>query len=109
MKHRILEEVTGRVGEIVYGKINNYPSLYFYYIFKNLASKYFLYLNYQVQQNKKGHLVFLIEQNIAPKKVGYLKNEIFTYFKNDMSFKIKLNQKVNSDKQKQKYFVSNIK
>ncbi|MFK5957308.1 MAG: phenylacetate--CoA ligase family protein, partial [Lutibacter sp.] len=108
MQHQILEEVTGRIGNTVYGINYKYPSLYFYYIFKNLVTKQDLKLNYQVVQNEKGELVFLIEQLINNTELEFLKKEIRVYFKNDIIVTIKIGQKINSEKQKLKSFISNI-
>jgi len=107
MNHLILEEVTGRVGKVVYGKVSNYPSLYFYYIFKNLAKKG-LFLTYQVIQENKGALLFLIEQNINSTEKSLLICEIELYFKNDMEIEIKENTLFSIGVGKRKSFISNI-
>ncbi len=107
MQHLIIEEVTGRIGQTVYGKNFTYPSLYFYYIFKNLASKHLL-LTYQVVQEKKGKLIFLVEQHLDGKELIHLENEIAVYFKNDMEFKIEHSQNLTAYNKKLKSFISNI-
>lgn len=107
MPHLILEEVTGRVGAVVYGNTESYPSLYFYYIFKNLAKKGLL-LTYQVLQEKKGKLLFLIEQNLKSTEKEVLMNEVKLYFKEDMVTEIKENATFIKGKHKQKSFISNI-
>lgn len=108
MQHTILEEVTGRIGQTVYGKMNTYPSLYFYYIFKNLASKQELLLTYQVVQEVKGKLNFLIEQPLDSRQLICLENEIGLHFKEDMEFKIEYSQKLTAPGKKLKSFISNI-
>lgn len=108
MQHTIIEEVTGRIGQTVYGKKNTYPSLYFYYIFKNLASKQSLLLSYQVVQNEKGKLNFLIEQHLDSKQLLHLENEIALYFKEDMEFTIEHSQNISAQNKKLKSFISNI-
>lgn len=108
MEHVIIEEVTGRVGQPVYGKNHKYPSLYFYYIFKNLASKYALLLTYQVVQKEKGKLIFLVEQHLDEKELIHLEDEIIVYFKNDMEFKIQHGQNLSFKDKKLKSFISNI-
>ncbi len=107
MQHLIIEEVTGRIGQTVYGKNFTYPSLYFYYIFKNLASKHLL-LTYQVVQEEKGKLIFLIEQHLDGKELIHLENEIAVYFKNDMEFNIEHSQNLTAHNKKLKSFISNI-
>ncbi|ARV05516.1 capsule biosynthesis protein CapK [Polaribacter sp. SA4-10] len=106
--HLIIDEVTGRVGERVYGFKNMYPSLYFYYIFKNLSKNEKLYLNYQVVQDEKGILIFLIEQELAPNNEEKLKSEIDNYFNLDVSYTIKPNSKLITSKGKLKNFISTI-
>jgi len=108
MQHLILEEVTGRIGQKVYGKNNTFPSLYFYYIFKNLASKQKLLLTYQVVQKEKGKLNFLIEQPLDSAQLNQLENEIGLYFKNDMEFRIDHSQNLMAKQTKLKSFISNI-
>lgn len=107
--HRVLEEVTGRVGESVYGKKEIYPSLYFYYIFKNLVKNQNLKLNYQVIQNKKGELEFYVDQIISEEEILLLEKEIKKYFKEDIVFSIKSNQNLSTKKGKFKSFVTKIK
>lgn len=107
MQHLILEEVTGRVGAIVYGKKNIYPSLYFYYIFKNLAKKG-LSLTYQVLQDEKGKLIFLIEQQISISNLQLVQQEIKIYFKEDIEYTIDvLESSIQKDK-KTLSFISKI-
>ncbi|MBE0424324.1 MAG: phenylacetate--CoA ligase family protein [Lutibacter sp.] len=108
MQHLIIEEVTGRIGESVYGKNNTYPSLYFYYIFKNLATKQGLLLTYQVVQEEKGKLIFLIEQPLDSRQLISLENEILVYFKEDMEFTIDHTQSLTAPNKKLKSFISNI-
>ncbi|MHB1147421.1 MAG: phenylacetate--CoA ligase family protein [Lutibacter sp.] len=108
MQHLIIEEVTGRIGRPVYGKINTYPSLYFYYIFKNLASKQGMLLTYQVIQEEKGKLIFLIEQPLDNRQLNCLENEIGVYFKNDVEFKIEHSRNLMAQNKKAKSFISNI-
>lgn len=87
MKHRMIAEITGRIGELVHGKKQIYPSLYFYYIFKNLAKQQ-LKLNYLVIQQEKGKLEFHIEQTLNEIENKRLKEEIQIYFKEDIEFVI---------------------
>jgi phenylacetate-CoA ligase len=108
MQHLIIEEVTGRIGQSVYGKNNSYPSLYFYYIFKNLASKQELLLTYQVVQEEKGKLNFLIEQPLDSRHLISLENEIGVYFKEDMEFMVDHSQNLTAPDKKLKSFISNI-
>lgn len=108
LSHLILEEVTGRVGDIVYGKKLTYPSLYFYYIFKNLAKKGLL-LTYQIVQNNKEELVFFIEQDLNSNDKALLEKEIKSYFKEDMKIIINKKATFSLGNNKQQSFISNIK
>ncbi|WP_373940755.1 hypothetical protein OEG92_12070 [Polaribacter sejongensis] len=109
MNHLILEEVTGRIGENVYGIHNTYPSLYFYYIFKNLSKREHLNLNYQVIQDKKGVLEFRLEQEINDIEMTLLRDEIKVYFKQDILISIFTNVKLLAVNGKFKSFISNVK
>jgi phenylacetate-CoA ligase len=106
--HRVLKEVTGRIGSNIYGVNKVYPSLYFYYIFKNLIKLHDLKLNYQVIQNLKGSLVFNIEQSLSADELNCLKEEIEKYFGIDMKVKIIDNTELLSSKGKFKSFISKI-
>jgi len=108
LQHQIIKEVTGRIGGVVYGKNSNYPSLFFYYIFKNIVKKHQLSLTYQVVQNEKGKLIFLIEQELSQKQEVLLTKEIKSYFTDDIDFVIKDKQKITSNNKKLKSFISAI-
>lgn len=88
MEHRILDEVTGRIGEAVKGNVSSYPSLYFYYIFKNLSEQHNLKLTYYIEQKKKGALVFNIEEELTENHKILLGKEIDKYFKGDITYRI---------------------
>ena len=106
--HLIIEEVTGRIGENIYGRDNTYPSLYFYYIFKNLSKNEKVHLNYQVIQNQKGSLIFKIDKKINPSEERKLISEIEKYFKKDINFEIKQQSNFVYNKGKLKNFISKI-
>lgn len=108
MNHLIIKEVTGRVGEKIYGFHNFYPSLYFYYIFKNISIKYELELTYKVVQHEIGKLIFYIEQKLNDKDRSILEKEIKVYFKEDIEFLIKDSQELFSISEKSSSFISNI-
>lgn len=108
LNHLLIEEVTGRVGANVYGKTNIYPSLTFYYIFKNLSKNYQINLIYQVIQEKKGFLKFNIKNKLDIQVEVYLKKEIEKYFKNDITYSISDNAILKNKKGKLKDFISYI-
>ncbi|AXG71331.1 putative adenylate-forming enzyme [Kordia sp. SMS9] len=104
--HYILEEVTGRIGENVYGKQEIYPSLYFYYIFKNLSSKHNIKLTYQIIQKEKGILIFNLEENLTNTNEQKLRQEIHSYFADDIIYTICPNVTKKVGTQKTKSFIS---
>ncbi len=107
-KHLIIKEITGRVGENIYGKQNLYPSLYLYYIFKNISKKENINLNYQVLQEEKGKLVFLIQNQIEEDLQKKLGEEINQHFKDDIDFVIHTKAELKKSKGKLKNFISTI-
>ena len=108
MKHRILDEVTGRVGQNIYGKHHIYPSLYLYYIFKNLSKENNLQLNYQVHQKKKANLLFYVSEKLNEEQFDMLSNQIKAYFSEDITFEILDNTSLKLGKSKLKNFISSI-
>ncbi len=106
--HNLLKEVTGRIGNNIYGKNEIYPSLYFYYIFKNLDKYNGIKLNYQVIQKEKGKLLFKIDRTITQLEKDALIKEINHYFKNDIHFSIQDNETIKSEGSKLKSFISMI-
>jgi phenylacetate-CoA ligase len=109
LEHQILEEVTGRIGENIHGFKKVYPSLYLYYIFKNISNAYNIQLNYQIIQKEKGKLNFLIQQNINSEEESKLIKEIEKYFKNDITYIINKEASFNTKKKnKNKNFISKI-
>jgi len=104
----IIEEVTGRIGENVYGKENVYPSLYFYYIFKNLDKNNQIQLNYQVNQERKGELIFKVDRTIIANEKELLVSEINKYFGLDVDFSIIDNTEIKPEGGKLKSFISTI-
>ena len=107
MKHRMIEEITGRIGSLIYGKKNQFPSFTFYYIFKNLAKQQ-LNLNYLVIQQEKGSLQFHIEQKLNEKENKRLLEEIQKYFKHDIEFTIIDNSLPKDPAKKATSFISYI-
>ena len=105
--HVILEDVLGRIGETVFGLKNRYPSLYLYYIFKNLSEKHQLNLEYQVLQQEKGQLIFNISSVLLPIEKQLLVTEIERYFK-DVAYSINSDAKFLATKGKKKSFISSI-
>lgn len=108
MKHRVIEDVLGRVGKLIRGMNNSYPSLTFYYVFKNLATNHNLELNYQAEQDTVGVVKLKIQQQLAPIQRSFLDKELIKYFGNDLTFEIFLGQNLHKMQGKLIDFVSNI-
>ena len=104
---QVILDVLGRVGKKVVGKEKTYPSLTFYYVFKNLGLQKGIALNYQAQQYEKGKIVLLIEQN-QPEYEPLIKEEIKKYFTDDIDFEIKWGVQIHPVNGKLRDFVSNI-
>ncbi|HIF9232352.1 TPA: hypothetical protein ACX6QG_002620 [Photobacterium damselae] len=85
----IVDEVTGRIGKDIQGYNYNYPSLYLYYIFKNLALNYNLEFSYQVIQKEKGKLKFVIFDEQEEKYyIDCLSKSIELFLKDDIDYDI---------------------
>lgn len=108
MRHFIIKEVIGRVGQVISGHFHQYPSLTLYYVFKNLAIEHNILLNYQAIQHKKGSLEINIEQKLNKKEKDLLIKEFLKYFKEDLVLKIIDKVSLKSTDKKKKDFVSYI-
>ena len=108
MKHRVIESVLGRVGKLIYGRDHTYPSLTFYYVFKNLAINQNIELNYQAEQKKRGEIVLNIEQQLKPLEMSSLEKELTKYFKSDISFEVHSGKPIHQMQGKFMDFVSHI-
>jgi phenylacetate-CoA ligase len=106
MKHNVIESINGRVGKLVKGVKEVYPSLTFYYVFKNLALVHKLELNYQIHQYELGVLIVLLEQDLKSDQLEKLNEEFKKYFNDDMLIKIKCNSKLHEMNGKLKDFIS---
>ena len=106
--HKILKEVKGRIGLPIYGNTEIYPSLYFYYIFKNLDLQYSIKLNYQIIQKEKGILLVRIEQQLQRDERKKMNLEFVKYFSSDMQFELEEKCVLKSENGKLKSFISLI-
>lgn len=108
MAHPIIKEVTGRVGALIHGKTNTYPSLTLYYVFKNLASIHNIILNYQAVQKTQGALELFIESEIDADVLKLINKEFSKYFKGDLDVSISTGVPRSNYNSKKKDFVSQI-
>ena len=105
--HPVIIDILGRVGKKIIGYQKKYPSLMFYYVFKNLAVNSNIVLNYQAVQNENGKVTLLIEQpDNDPSKL--LQNELYKYFSDDIDFTVKYEQNFHVKEGKLKDFITSI-
>jgi phenylacetate-CoA ligase len=108
MNHRVLREVTGRVGKRVFGKSKTYPSLVFYYVFKNLYLDAGISVNGQFVQKKKGHLLMKVEQVLTNEIRARINAELESYFGADMAWELEESAVVHTMDGKRKDFISEV-
>lgn len=106
-EHPVLTDVLGRVGKKIIGKEKIYPSLTFYYVFKNLALNAGINLNYQAIQKEKGKICLKIEQEKAG-TLELLRKELNKYFKEDIDFEILYDQILHTKDKKMRDFITEI-
>lgn len=108
--HPVILDVCGRVGKNIIGKTSKYPSLTFYYVFKNIAIQNGCTLNYQARQDEKGKITINIEQH--PENTSELQHlirrELDKYFHDDIDFTINWGIRLHSHKEKLKDFVTTL-
>lgn len=109
LAHTIIKEVTGRIGAVIHGEKNAYPSLTLYYVFKNIAMDKKIVINYQVVQKEQGSIDVYIESKLTREEAIVLKNEFFKYFDYDLVINIIDNNKRSDYKNKRKDFITYIK
>jgi phenylacetate-CoA ligase len=108
MQHKIVKEVVGRVGKVIYGKGNKYPSLTLYYIFKNLALKHGTIINYQAVQKEKGKLDFYLDREINKETQEQLRQECLSYYSDDIEVGFLPNQLKRDYDKKFRDFISEV-
>ncbi|WP_335923202.1 hypothetical protein [Shewanella chilikensis] len=108
-EHKVLKEVTGRVGSNILGENSTfYPSLTLYYVFKNIALQHGIELAYRCEQKVLGQLDVYIEHDMTKKLVKILDNEFKKYFNGNVSCNYYSTQSVRVKGKKLKDFVSFI-
>ncbi|MCT2535124.1 hypothetical protein NC661_05225 [Aquibacillus koreensis] len=107
-EHYVIEDIIGRVGSTIKGHTTNYPSMVFYYVFKNLAMTDQLVLNYQAHQHQVGKVLVYVEQKLSPDKMHVLQQEFKKYFKDDVDVDIQDQHPIERLNGKMKDFISNL-
>lgn len=105
---QIIEEVVGRVGKTIQGKVDRYPSLTLYYIFKNISINKGVDIQYQGFQAQKGVLELRITRELSSEERKWISGEKKKYFKTDLDLIILENQQIHDKKGKLKDFITEL-
>jgi len=108
MKHEVVTNVLGRVGKVIQGTNQTYPSLTLYYVFKNMVIKYDTKLIYQAVQHEKGKLMINLADKASPEIAEKIKQECDAYYKNDVKVTVISESLVRDYSKKHSDFVSYI-
>lgn len=106
--HKIINEVTGRVGKIIVGFKKQYPSLTLYYIFKNIYFEKGLAIDYQATQSEKGKLIIRFLEKLDSKKEDLILEQAKIYFKDDIKIEFEQVASFRMEKGKLRDFISYI-
>jgi phenylacetate-CoA ligase len=106
--HRIIKEITGRVGKVIEGKSTIFPSLTLYYIFKNIYFEHKTSIDYQAIQVKKGELEINTLYELSPIEKEWVLAQSFNYYKDDVTISFKVSSSFRMEKGKLKDFISKL-
>jgi phenylacetate-CoA ligase len=107
--HKIIKEVTGRIGRKIYGKNEVYSTININHTFKNLSFKHNIELAYSAKQYEKGKMIFeLIKDESIDEEVACEKliESAYEYFKDDLDVEVKFVNYSEGKSKKQKDFES---
>jgi len=107
-EHPLIEEIQGRKGVPVYGFRQKYPSLTFYYVFKNIALKYNVLINYKVKQKEVGRVCIYIEGESSDFVSRRVREQIDDYFGLDLEASLIFVSRFRVDQKKAQYFESDL-
>ncbi len=107
--HTIIKEIFGRKGASIVGKRKEYPALTFYYVFKNIALKDDILINYKAEQRQAGSVLLKIEGEPNSQWEDLIAREMNKYFGTDLTYSVKYISKFESQTKKQQYFESFLK
>jgi len=109
-EHPIIKEVTGRIGDKVYGNEGEYPSLVMYYVFKNIVQRHNIIMSYYACQKEKGVLDIevIYEGQEKEKVLTYIEHEKQNFFKDDIVFNVTFIQEIEQKARKTQSFESFI-
>jgi phenylacetate-CoA ligase len=106
--HRIIKEITGRVGKNILGKSKVFPSLTLYYIFKNIYFEYHKSIDYQVVQVEKGKLEIYTLYRLSETEKEWILIQSGKYFKDEVDLIFKVSESFRMEKGKLKDFISKL-
>ncbi len=107
--HKIIKEVTGRIGRKIYGKEGVYSTININHTFKNLSFKYGIELAYSAKQYEKGKMLFEITKDESIDEADAKEKLIASaheYFKDDLDVEVKFVDYKEGKTKKQKDFES---
>lgn len=105
---RIVDEVVGRVGKKIVGKTKHFPSLTLYYIFKNIALKNGVDIQYQGVQHEAGKLELKTRKVLSVVERDWIETEWKKYFGKDLDMDLKENIEIHDKKGKLKDFITHL-
>ncbi|MDX5326376.1 MAG: phenylacetate--CoA ligase family protein [Bacteroidota bacterium] len=108
MAHPVIEEVNGRVGKVIYGRLRKYPSLKLYYIFKGLYFEHDLKINYQGYQDVIGVMELRLDRYLSSKEDQLLTHKIHEVFSDDLKVELVFDQEFREEKGKLRDFISKL-
>jgi phenylacetate-CoA ligase len=108
--HLIIEEIQGRVGKKIIGKLHHYPSLTLYYVFKNITIQHGIQLAYYGYQDTPGALTIKIigDGNQKTKYQKLIQDQCQNYFKDDLHVTVEFIESLNIQGGKTKDFESSL-
>jgi len=109
-KHHVIKEVIGRIGQMIEGEEENYPTATLSYISKTLAAKHDLKIAYFAKQYEKGKLILDVicemeDKSLAQEIILKVAQE---YYTNDLDISINFIDKIERGNKKITYFESYI-
>lgn len=106
--HRIIKEVTGRVGKNIVGQTKVFPSLTLYYIFKNIYFERNKSIDYQAIQEKAGELEINTLYELSSAEKQWILDQSFKYYKEEIKISFRVTSSFRLEKGKLKDFISRI-
>ena len=108
-KHPVIGEVMGRKGASVVGRSRRYPALTFYYVFKNLALRHSVLLNYRAVQDEPGTVTIDIQGTENQRHEAFVRTELDKYFGQDVTCLIRFVTGFERNRKKVQYFESRLR